>query len=384
MNTDVLKPADRKSGFQASYVFSRPRILQSKVFLQPGLLDTMEWPTLLSEAQCHSKHFIITDTIINEVHGRRLLSRLTEKRLIAKTIVIPPGEASKSLTIYQRIITEILSWEPDHDSVIFGLGGGVVNNLSGFVASTLYRGLSLIQIPTTLMAQLDAAIDFKHAINLDCGKNLLGSYYPASNIVVDPLLLNTLPERDLRSGLAEALKHALVQDSTLLDKLLTYSGSLQDQQFLQHILQATIMLKVSLLTDPVGDYPEMVQQYGHAIGHALEHLSGYQLLHGEAIAIGMCVTAELSRLLCIGSEALLKLHHDLLQKYRLPTIIPPTITANQILQALTYDKHRVGHNIQLALASDKGELFQAHGSYAFAPNPELLLKAINLNKERAI
>lgn len=280
------------------FEFSRTRVMRSRVILQEGTLSTLDWKSVLPPPSWSSTHFVITDRNVDLLYGEQLVAAIRRDDMEVKKFVVPAGETEKSLAAYENLSRKILHAGVNKHSYLIGFGGGVVSNMTGFLASTLYRGIGLVQIPTSLMAQVDASIDFKQGINSHVGKNHLGSYYPASVILIDPVLTRTLSLRHIRNGLAESVKHALTQDLGFLQFLFGYHDKIVHPTFLTKVIHRTVGLKVSLLDGSHdAEYSEMLPQYGHPIGHALEQLSGYRLLHGEAIAIGMCVLAEATHLL---------------------------------------------------------------------------------------
>jgi 3-dehydroquinate synthase len=233
------------------------------------------------------------------------------------------------------------------------------------------------------MAQVDAAIDFKQAINSKKGKNLLGSYYPAIKIAMDPEVLATLEKRHVINGVAESIKHALVQDEKFLEYLNDNHERIMEIDFLDDVVRRTIELKVPLLIgDVANDYNEMVPQYAHCVGHAVEHLSGYDLLHGEAVAVGMCVTAEISKLLGICDDGVVRAHYDICDKYNLPTIVPDYITEEDICQAIRFDKHFLRGKPQMALPTKIGDVWSDKGIHAVPVDYEVIKRAVALNKKR--
>jgi 3-dehydroquinate synthase len=269
----------------------------------------------------------------------------------------------------------------DEGSVIVDVGGGVVNNMAGFLAATLYRGVELIHIPTTTMAQVDAAIDFKQAVNSKKGKNLTGAYHPASHVLIDPDTLATLPERHIRNGLAESLKHAITQDAEFFQWLLKNERPLTDLDFWETVIRRTIALKVPLLNgDPHDEANEMLPQYGHSIGHAVEHVSGYAFLHGEAVAIGMCVSAEIARLIGVCDEATVEAHYQLCSRYGLPTQIPQSINVEDVLNTIRYDKHYLGSLPRMALVSSVGTVWKDQGVVSIPIDYPILARAIEANQ----
>ncbi len=364
--------------------FARERNMRSDIIIERGLLKNLSSFRLIPEKKADSPHFIITDSNVDALYGDAVLQSMTGVGYNVKKFVVPEGEKSKNIDEYSRITDGVFSYGLDKNSIIFSLGGGVVNNLAGVLASTLYRGVELQHIATSSMSQVDAALDFKQAINSRSGKNLIGSYYPASRILIDPEVLTTLPERHLRNGIAESLKHALTQDVVFVNRLLELADKLSSVDVLEEIIRTTIELKVPLLNGPVGDdRNEMLPQYGHSVGHALEHLSGYELLHGEAISIGVAVSAEVARLLGICDKETVKAHYDLFSAYKLPTIIPDSITAHDILDALHYDKHFVKGSPHMGLPVAVGAMWNDRGVYSVPVDTETLRRAIDINKSRS-
>lgn len=366
--------------------FSRSTNVQTTVFCGRGRLFQNSWIAPLQRRKS-SQHFLFMDRNIEKLYGSEVHTFLKQNRLKVKKAVIAPGERSKSLSVYKRLISLIITSGVDRDSYILGLGGGVVNNVAGFVASTLYRGIGLIQIPTTLLAQLDAAIDFKQAINSPFGKNHIGSYYSASAVVVDPDLLQTLPLRQLRSGLGEAIKHALVEDQELFSYLENNSGDIRDKEFLDAVIVRTVQLKVSLLNKSHDEEElEMLPQYGHAIGHALEHLSHYKLLHGEAIAIGMCVMSEIANMLRVSSARVMEKHNQIMSKFKLPTIIPNYISDQSILATIRHDKYFL-RSLRSVLISNVGSIAKVAedpSKYVFNIESKIIETCLSRNRDKAL
>ncbi|MHA1960756.1 MAG: 3-dehydroquinate synthase family protein [Candidatus Thorarchaeota archaeon] len=366
-----------------SHVFARNVLMRSEVLLRSGLLREIEWFRFIPEEKRESVHFVVTDSNVGMLYADIVTSRLNEQGMACHVVTLEPGESSKAFTPFRGLVSEVLDNGVDKYSIIFGLGGGVVNNISGFLASTLYRGLGLIQIPTSLMAQTDAAIDFKQAINDDRGKNLVGSYYPASIIAVDPDVLRTLSDQHIRNGLAECIKHALSQDSDFLAYLQTYDGSIRSKEFLESVVATMVRLKIPMLNDSTNkDYAEMLLQYGHGIGHVFEHLSGYSLLHGEAISVGMCVMSEVALALGICDEDVVELHYSTLARYGLPTRIPYYISDESILRSIKHDKHYSGEHLHVALISEVGSLWSDEGHFDYSLGHKELKHAIRRNREK--
>jgi 3-dehydroquinate synthase len=321
--------------------------------------------------------FVFTDTTVNRLYGDRVVGALEAQGYPVHRIVLPDGEQAKTLPSFAGLVERVLAEGIDEHSILVSLGGGAVCNVCGFVASTLYRGIGLIHVPTTLMAQCDAAISHKQALNGARGKNLVGSYYAPIRVVVDVDFLATLEDWMIPDGLAEAVKHAIGQDRAYYDRLLAYDGDIRDPEFLEYVVKKNIELKCSIMkTDPKEHHDGMVLQYGHNVGHAVEYLSGYELSHGESVAIGMMVSARVSRLLGGARDELVAQHERLLGKYGLPTHIPAEMRISDIMEALRYDKKFVSEGVRMGLVGELGTMWAVGGEYAIPVGEDVLVPAL--------
>lgn len=386
--------------------FYRPgKVLKSDVIIECGALRKLK--TRAKEyipEKCHdSNAFLIVDTIVNTLLGDQVVNGINEAGIKCFKIVVPAdamdasgqpsGERFKSLDVFASCVDQILQQGISKNSCIISLGGGVVNNICGFIASSLYRGISLVHFTTTMMGMTDAAIDFKQAVNHKLGKNLIGSYYPASTIVIDTEALKTLSKRHILNGIAEALKHALAQSRGMTEAIVqplaeNLDLALEDPQYLDMVCRKCIDHKVpTLIHYNDSDFNEMVPQYGHAIAHAIEHLSFHSgpsvkpLLHGEAVAIGMCVTAEVSKMMGICDQKTVDEHYDYIYKAGLPVYVPRGLDLDAIQRKLCYDKHYV-KKPTMGLPVEVGHMFCKDGSYALAIENDMIRRALEANFAR--
>ena len=325
-----------------------------------------------------------------------VLDGLKKSGVDVKRIVIPTddmddsgessGERHKTMTVFMQCADQIIESGLTKHSCIISLGGGVVNNICGFLASSIYRGISLVHISTTMMAQSDAAIDFKQAVNHPCGKNLLGAYYPASVVVCDPCTLETLSSRHLLNGLSECLKHAFCQSRDFLDFMVDKIDQLRETDYLEEVIRHAVSMKAPTLTNyHKSDFNEMCPQYGHAIGHAIEHLSWETkspLLHGEACAIGMCVSAEISHILGYCDEEVVEEHYFVFEEVGLPACVPEEVSISDIMEKMLYDKHYVAKKPTMGLLHGIGKMVEKSNSFAIAIDSDTTRTALELNKER--
>jgi len=245
------------------------------------------------------------------------------------------------------------------------LGGGITGNLGGFAASILYRGIKFVHVPTTLMHMVDSSTGGKQAVDSTFGKNSIGNFYEPEFIFIDRTFLETLPDREIRSGLAECIKHALCQDRNFYEYILNRSHALISQRDMadwQQIIERTVRLKLDVLEKDSYELNEgMALVYGHTLGHAIESASGYKLTHGESISIGMFAAAKIATRLGLCSHSLLNEHERILATLGLPVAIPKEIESTDIIKFLTYDKKHVDQPMTFVLLEQVGQLYMNRG-----------------------
>jgi 3-dehydroquinate synthase len=373
-----------ENGVVAAFTFKAEKKLETRIVVRNDSLRHLDHLGIFDNVRSDSKHLLVTDRNVEKLYLRRVIECIERSGRSVRTLVVPANENSKSFKVYAELVEKALDYGFDKYSVIFSLGGGVVNNLAGFLASTLYRGIKLIHFPTSLLAQVDAAIDFKQAINFDHGKNLVGSYYAASEIVVDPLVLRTLDLRLIRDGLAESIKHALCQDTDFLTYISANCEHLMDPDFLLRIVTRSIELKLEVMTDDLdSDFDETLKQYGHAIGHAVEHLSEGRVFHGEAISIGMCVSAEIALRLGLSDTDTVDTHYEIFRKVGLPTIVPEEFSHSDIWEKIRYDKHFLNEKAYMGLLRTAGVLAKTDdGNFGHYIEKKIIFDAIENNRSR--
>ncbi len=346
---------------------------RTDIIVEQGLLRRESLDASLDLGE-RSRHFLITDQTVGRLHACSLAKRLLACGSRLEYIEVPDGEATKSLAGYEALANEVLRRGPDEETTLIAMGGGMVCNLVGMLASTLFRGVRLVHIPTTLMAQCDAAISHKQAINTASGKNLIGSYYAPVRILVDPNVLSTLEPWQVRDGFAEVIKHALVQDADYLERINDSRASLEDVGFLAECVERNIRLKCALMrVDPEERNEGMVLQYGHTLGHAVEHASRFDLGHGESVAIGMMFAAHVAEAIGVASMEVLEEHSRVLRRHGLPTCIPARLSNDDLIARVRAGKRCVGHTAYMALASVPGALHRERTGCA-VPVPLRLLK----------
>ena len=272
----------------------------------------------------------------------------------ARLISLSAGEGLKTLSRVEEIYSHFHDLEADRSSLVIALGGGTLCDTCAFAAATWHRGLRFGLVPTTLLAQVDAAIGGKNGVNFRGSKNLIGTIRQPEFVWCDPEFLRTLPEREFNSGLAEIVKHALIADADLfsaLERALSISAQSSSAE-LSEIIQRSIAIKARIVTeDEQESGPRMLLNFGHTIGHAIESLTG--LTHGEAISIGMLMEARISEQLSCLPAADLKRIEALLQKFGLP--LQASCSGSAILEQITHDKKRRQDRIKIPLLRNIGD-----------------------------
>ncbi len=367
---------------QYDFIAGKPELTQMLVgrgiFKDPSRIE------LIPSESASSPIFIFTDETVAPLYAIPLETKLKSYGYRTNLIVMKDGEESKSLNNYVKLTEKVLSLGVDEKSVFISVGGGVVCNVCGFIASTIYRGLDLVHLPTSLMAQCDAAISHKQAINGYLGKNMVGAYYSPRMVAVDVEALLTLDERLMKDGMAEVIKHALCKDEGYVDLLLKHQGDfIRDLDLLEEVIRRNVAHKCRLSKEDPKELSEgMVLQYGHTVGHPIEHLSGYSLYHGESVAIGMMVEVRVSRLLGVCGDDLVELHETLLRKFGLPVKVPKEISCADMLKTLRYNKRYLTEGTRMPLLSQAGQMWHVKGDYAIPVPTEVLIEAFEQSKEK--
>jgi len=303
---------------------------------------------------------IITDTDVNRYHGKTVTRHLKRSGFTLKQFVVPAGEKSKSAKVAIRLLEDIARYDAMKDVFIIALGGGVIGDLAGYVAAVYKRGVPYIQVPTTLLAQIDSAIGGKVGIDLSVGKNLVGAFYQPRLVFSDTSVLRTLSERQMRNGLSEAVKYGVIDDKKLfvyIEK--NYRKILKRETgALQYLVwqSSRIKTKIVLLDEKETKGIRTILNFGHTIGHAIETAGGYRLYnHGEAISLGMRVAMQISfQKRMVNTESVSRLN-TLLTAIGLPRKISK-VRLNDILRIMKHDKKFVGGKNRFVLAKRLGRV----------------------------
>ena len=315
---------------------------------------------MLAARQTVSHAVIITDENVEEPHARVVASSLTQQGIDVDLLVMPAGESVKSTKSSVTLWNKLIEIRADRKTVIVAVGGGVIGDLAGFVAATFTRGLPLMQVPTTLLAQVDSSVGGKVGVNLPAAKNMVGAFWQPLCVLIDSQVLSTLPHREYRAGLAEVVKYGVILDRDFFEYLEGNISAILERQpdVLEHIIARCCRLKADVVE---GDERETsglraVLNYGHTFGHALESVTGYgQFLHGEAVAIGMLCASRLAERMGRIDPAATQRQHDLLTALGLPVLLPD-IDHDRLIAAMLRDKKVEHGKLRFVLPSEIGKV----------------------------
>jgi 3-dehydroquinate synthase len=285
---------------------------------------------------------VITDAHVEQPHAACVVDSLADADLQVDLLVVEAGETSKSIDMVSGLWEKMLELGVDRKAVVVAVGGGVIGDLAGFVASTYGRGISLMQVPTTLLAQVDSSVGGKVGINLPGAKNMVGAFWQPRGVLIDTAVLETLPDREYRSGLAEVVKYGVILDAAFFEYLEANIAGLNDRdaEVLRHVVTRCCEMKAEVVGQDERDQSgqRAVLNYGHTFCHAIETVCGYgEYLHGEAVAIGMICASRLAERLGRIEASLTARQRDLLTALKLPVDVPD-VDHDALIEAMSRDK----------------------------------------------
>lgn len=305
---------------------------------------------------------VVTNTTVASLHLSNVRVALEKAFKRVEVIELPDGEQFKTWDSLNQILTALLGWACDRKTVLFALGGGVIGDVTGFAAATYMRGIPFVQLPTTLLAQVDSSVGGKTAINHPLGKNMIGAFYQPQLVICDLSTLDTLPARELRAGLAEVIKYGPIADMEFMGWL---EGTLdavlaKDRDALGHMVQRSCEIKAAVVSqDEKETGLRAMLNFGHTFGHAIEAGMGYGVwLHGEGVAAGMVMAAELSRRLGLVDEAFVQRLTRLIERAGLPTrgpVIDAVDNAGRYLELMRIDKKSEAGEVRFVLIDGPGK-----------------------------
>lgn len=324
------------------------------IYIGPGLINR---PELLAPVVENKPLAVITNEVVKKLYARSLLTALGRSDVLM--ISLADGEDQKTLATFESVVTELLEQRFDRTGILLALGGGVIGDIAGFVAACYLRGIGYIQIPTTLLAQVDSSVGGKTAVNHSLGKNMIGAFYQPACVLADTSTLQTLPDREYRAGIAEVIKYGLIRDRKFFAWLEERSSAVaaRDPDVMVDLITRSCENKAAVVAaDERESGIRATLNLGHSFGHALELVLGYGTwLHGEAIAAGMVMAGELSKRLGWLEPADCDRITTLLRAHGLPTRPPPGTDPQSVLDAMTLDKKMRARRLPLVLLKSLGE-----------------------------
>jgi 3-dehydroquinate synthase len=311
---------------------------QYTVSVGSGILDSLPKRTPALANNHHKLIFLLTSPEIWALWGARVEAALTPREPVV--LFLPPGERHKRLSQVERLTTEMTKAGGDRSSLLIAFGGGVTGDVGGFVSAIYMRGIDYLQIPTTLLSQVDSSVGGKTGVNLQTGKNLVGCFYPPQAVIADIDLLRTLPRRELRAGIYESIKAGLIRDASLFRFIESHREDLDrgDPASLEKMVASSIRIKADVVGEDERELGvRMILNFGHTLGHAIEAASGYRaLLHGEAVAWGMIAALHISRQRRLIADDTACRIETLIRSFQPPPM--PAVSAKRLLQASSGDK----------------------------------------------
>jgi 3-dehydroquinate synthase len=352
------------------------------VIISPGVAASIG--ALLRDEAPAPHYAIIADANAARLHGDAVVTAVRTAAERVHLFELPSGERFKTRDTWARITDALLEQRFGRDGCIIALGGGVTTDLAGFVAATYMRGVACVPIPTTLLAMIDAAIGGKTGVDTQAGKNLVGAFLQPALVIVDPRFLGTLPDAELRSGLAEAVKHGAIADSEYISGILARADRLlaRDQQAHADLIRRSVEIKAAVVErDPDERGERAALNFGHTIAHALERATGYGMMHGFAVAVGMIVEAEIGEMLGVTEAGTASTLRATLTALGLPDSLPANVSAREIIDAAAVDKKARKGQVRFTLLRRIGEVARSpQGDWTVTADGETVAAALALTQ----
>lgn len=346
--------------------------------IRKGILSSFSQDQIDALAALGSKIAIITDDQVAPLYGKPFQDTLLKHGLNVHLFVFPHGEQSKTRATKEALENQLLEKNFGRDSCLIALGGGVATDLGGYVAATYCRGIPLIMAPTSLLGMVDASIGGKTGVNTPYGKNMIGCIYQPKKIWIDPLTLRSLPKKELSCGIVETIKHGLIADASFFDYLEEHVEDVRllHDAILEKVILKSCQIKQAIVTqDERENGMRRLLNFGHTIGHALEHITNYSLSHGEAVAMGILAESKLSMELGLLSQPSYDRIKHLLMRYGLSLKLPQT-SIQDILNAMMYDKKSLKNQPRYVLLEEIGSPAFVHADYCTHVDELLVKKTI--------
>lgn len=321
--------------------------------IEKGLIKDV--PKRIRKVFNGEKIFIITDKNVDKYYGDIVLNSLKEDGFIVEKYAINPGEESKSFHTLPEVYEKLLDFKLTRKDLIITLGGGVVGDLGGFVASTFLRGVSFVQIPTSLLSQVDSSVGGKVGVDLPRGKNLVGSFYQPKRVLIDPNVLNTLDEKFYKDGMGEVIKYGCIRDKDLFNLLNSLNSREEVMDHIEDIIYTCCNIKRIIVERDEKDLGErMILNFGHTLGHAIEKYYGFsEFTHGEGVAIGMYLITKLAEYKGLVNKEFSEDIKNILVRYGLPFEVELE-DKDAIIETISLDKKNMGSRLKVIIMKEIG------------------------------
>ena len=326
-----------------------------EILVGPGVIA--ELPGLLKQHCPAAAYAVVTDSHVAKLYGDEVVKRVSGTGYRAELLTFPAGEWNKTRETWASLSDRMLASHFGRDCAVIALGGGVVGDLAGFLAATYLRGVPYAQVPTSLLAMIDSSIGGKTGVDVPAGKNLLGAFHQPRIVLADLTLLTSLPPVQLSAGLAEAVKHGAIADAEYFAFLETDGAAIlaKDGAALERVVQRSVEIKASVVAEDEREAGRRaILNFGHTIGHAIEATSKFEVLHGEAVGIGMVYEARLGEAMGVTAKGTAERIAALLEALRLPVERPDGASADQLIEVMRGDKKVRGGEIRFAVPKEIG------------------------------
>ncbi len=333
------------------------------------------WPQLEADFGKHNK-FVVTD---ENVASAGHLQTLTGNRDIPTFAISPPGEPSKTIQTAVSIIEAMEKAYLGRDTLVVALGGGTVGDIAGFAAAVFKRGVPVVQIPTTTVAQADSAVGGKTGVDSSISKNAFGAFWHPAGVYIDVATLATLDDRQFRAGLVESVKHAIIADADYFDFLEGNLDAILERKpdVLEEVARRNCKIKGDVVQkDPLERNLRRTLNYGHTIGHAVESASGFELLHGEAVAVGIIGAGLIETEMGLSQPGRIERIGGILEKLGIPVKLPPNMTEENLMDLIKRDKKAINKWPRFVLIDTIGRVYREDGEYAVEVAPEVVKKVL--------
>ncbi|MGL4773498.1 MAG: 3-dehydroquinate synthase [Clostridium sp.] len=325
-----------------------------KIKIEKGILDRIGEE--VKEVFNGEKIFVITDDNVNNIYGEKVVNNLKNSGYLVDIISLPPGEETKSFNVLPSIYNKMLDFKLTRKDMILTLGGGVIGDLGGFAASTFLRGVPFLQVPTTLLSQVDSSVGGKVGVDLERGKNLVGSFYQPKKVIIDPNTLDSLTDIVFNDGMGEVIKYGCIKDKGFFNLLKKYKSRKEIMGNIEEVIYICCDIKRGVVERDEKDLGErMLLNFGHTIGHAIEKYYNFsRYTHGEAVAIGMYNISKISEEAGISPKGISEEIKEILIQYNLPYEMKNE-DKKEILEAISLDKKNLGKVLKIILLKEMGE-----------------------------